>query len=100
MLILYYPQQSITQFYYFLTQFQRILLGEVLLIVNFLLNYKVSLRYENSPTAISPALNIPFQNKLVEKLLNSSNTDASYLFHICQCKRWLCTHGIQYLRVS
>lgn len=58
----------------------------------------MSLRQKHPPaTILLSTLNELFLNQLVQKFLNGSNTDACNLFHICQSKRCLSTHGIQYL---
>ena len=55
---------------------------------------------KHSPTAFFlSTFNVLLLNQLVKEFLNSHNTDAGHFFHICQCKRWLCTHSIQYFSI-
>ena len=58
------------------------------------------LSHKHSPTTIFfSTFNILLLNQLVEEFLNGSNTDACHFFHICQCKRRLCSHSIQYFSI-
>ena len=56
--------------------------------------------HKHSPTTIFfSTFNVLLQNQLVEQFLNGSNTDACHFFHICQRKRWPCTHRIKDYRI-
>ena len=58
------------------------------------------LSHKHSPTTIFlSTFNILLLNQLVEEFLDGSNTDAGHFFHISQCKRWLCSHSIQYFSI-